>query len=193
MTQAKQFPIIILEGLDRLGKSTLINNIMNHFGFYHYIHYEKPKALDCYLDSCVNPLKAYQVDSFLTGFDLIANATADTRIIFDRFHLGESVYSPLYRKYDGDYVFSMEHDCIEQLKVHPHKLDNVKLILLTSSNFDFVEDDGLSFDVTAQQKEQNMFIAAFNTSKFKHKTLIDVHNGHGGFKDPLEIFSEAFK
>ena len=32
----------------------------------------------------------------------------DINLIFNRSHLGETVYSPLYRGYSGDYVFDIE-------------------------------------------------------------------------------------
>jgi hypothetical protein len=37
--------IYIIEGLDRLGKSTLIKNIQHRFGFYQVIHFGKPEIL----------------------------------------------------------------------------------------------------------------------------------------------------
>jgi hypothetical protein len=40
--------ILIIEGLDRLGKSTLIKNIQHRFGFYQVIHFGKPEILDKY-------------------------------------------------------------------------------------------------------------------------------------------------
>jgi thymidylate kinase len=186
-------PIIIIEGLDRLGKSTLINNILDEYGFYHYIHYEKPKKLAVYQRTSINPLYAYQNESFDAGFRLIENAAASatpSKIIFDRFHLGEYVYSPLYRGYAGEYVFEQEKRC---LKYVGGKTDLIKMILLTSSNFEFMEDDGLSFDPTNKEKEQNLFIEAFNKSAIHDKRIIDVHNGNGGFKNPRDIFIEATK
>jgi hypothetical protein len=186
-------PIIIIEGLDRLGKSTLIKNIMNEWGFYMYIHYEKPQKLSVYERTSINPLYAYQRDSFQEGFRLIENCFATPvphKVIFDRFHLGEHVYSPLYRGYEGKYVFEMEKKTMKEIRSHS---EDVKMILLTSSNFEFMEDDGLSFDPANKEKEQNLFIEAFEKSVIVDKRIIDVHNGSGGFKDPKEILKEAIQ
>ena len=118
--------------------------------------------------------------------------SGNCKVIFDRFHLGEYVYSPMYRGYDGSYVFDLEERCIDNL-VLTKEHDTVKLILLTTSDFSFVADDGLSFNPANKEAEQNMFIEAFNRSQFTNKRIIDVHNGMGGFKDPFDIFIEAFK
>lgn len=181
--------IVIIEGLDRLGKSSLIENIIRQRGFHNYLHYEKPKAVEYYGAS----LEAYQRDSFRYGFNLISNAQLwSSNIVFDRFHLGEYVYSPMYRGYDGDYVFDLESECIENLVLKKAE-DTIKLILLTSSDFSFISDDGLSFNPENKEKEQIKFIEAFNKSAIVNKVIIDVHNGNGGFKTPQEIYLEAFE
>ena len=47
---------------------------------------------------------------------MIASKDKDINIIFNRSHLGESVYSPLYREYSGDYVFDIEKRYVKQLR-----------------------------------------------------------------------------
>jgi hypothetical protein len=168
----------IIEGVDNLGKGTLITNIIKHEGYKHYIHYEKPKKCLPYHDD----LLAYQSESFNQGFKLLHSGIP---VIYDRFHLGEVVYSERYRKYDGNYVFDAE------INFWAERLSNVTLVLLTTSSFDFISDDGLSFDVTAREEEQKDFIKAFNRSIFPKKVLVDVHDGQGKFKEPLDIYREA--
>src|SRR5574343_489538 len=109
----------IIEGLDRLGKDTLIDGILNQEGFHQVIHYSKPKKLACYKSD----LQAYQYLSFVNMFTLLREAKG-VDLIFNRAHLGEVVYSPLYRGYEGEYVFMLE----EAFKVK--KLHHIKLILL---------------------------------------------------------------
>lgn len=70
---------IIIEGLDRSGKSTLSEEISKIFGFK-VVHCSKPKTND--------PYKEY-VDLF-KEYD-------GQNVVFDRFYLGEYVYSNLYR------------------------------------------------------------------------------------------------
>lgn len=170
----------IIEGPDRLGKDTLINNLIEHFGFHFVIHYSKPKKMFIY----ENDLYTYQRASFQAGFGLL---TSDVPVIFNRLHLGEVVYSPLYRGYSGDYVFEMEKQ---------HWLDHsrdIKLILLTTSSFEFIQDDGDSFDFDKKEEEQKLFIEAFNKSIIKDKRIVDIHNGKGYFKDTEDIFREAMQ
>lgn len=186
------FNSFIIEGIDRLGKSTLINNIEHTKGHALKLHFEKPKQLNCY-DS---DLREYQRKSFINGFKLLFNnnllhvpIVQNPLIIFDRFHLGECVYSPLYRKYSGDYVFDLEQHFNLKNEGYPR----TKLILLTTSDFSFIKDDGDSFDFSKKEEEQDEFIRAFKKSTFKNKVIIDVSNGDGGFLNQYEILELALK
>ena len=71
---------VIIEGLDRSGKSTLANSIKNKLDYFEIIHCSKPKTDDPYQEY----LEMFQK---YDGKD----------VIFDRFYLGEYVYSNLYR------------------------------------------------------------------------------------------------
>jgi|694.fasta_scaffold14288_8 hypothetical protein len=168
----------VIEGIDGLGKSTLINAIKNADGFFHYIHYEKPQALDVY----DNDLFTYQSNSFQYGFELLEQQIVP--FIFDRFHLGELVYAHRYRGYDGEYVFSMERD----YKVE--KWSHVKLILLVTSNWSHIVDDGLSFDFSAKEQEQEDFIRAIQQSQFPRRQIIDICHKDGRRKTPQELLEE---
>jgi hypothetical protein len=65
--------------------------------------------------------------------------------------------------------------------------DTTLLVLLHTSSFEFVKDDGLSFDFSKKDEEQMDFVRAFEKSNIKHKLMLDVHDGNGGFvpKDKL--------
>ena len=180
----------IIEGGDRLGKSSLISRIDDEFGYHIKLHYEKPKMLKKYtlpdVVSCDNKkqiaLQTYQYVSFKHGFKLLAT---DIPTIYDRFHLGENVYAPMYRGYRGDYVYKLEYD------FDVKHLTNTRLILLTTSNFDIITDDGLGFDFSKKEEEQRLFVDAFNISSFSDKRIIDVHDGNGNYKSYDEVFDEA--
>lgn len=178
----KEITQYLIEGVDMLGKSLLIKNIQEECGFHYVYHYVKPKLLNYYLNR-PNPLFEYQFDSFEEMFNLIQQCCI--KIIFDRAHLGEYVYAKRYRGYSGEYVFQLEDEW------QVDKLDHVKLILLTTSNFDFISDDGLSFDITQREEEQEDFKTAFNKSFFKNKIMIDVHDGKGNFKPIKQILTEC--
>ena len=187
----------IIEGVDRLGKGTLINGLLQNLGHHTVIHYDKPKKLK-YFDETggwtgklgeLGDLGRYQYLSFVHGFDLLRNCG---NIIFDRFHLGETVYGPRYRGYSGDYVFDLEDGFTKSMDAWSNGYaKRVRMILLTTSDFSFIEDDGDSFDFNAKEAEQEDFIAAFERSSMPVKVLIDVNNGKGGFKTADEILQEA--
>lgn len=181
----------IIEGVDRLGKSRLVENIQKQDGPYMVQHFSKPlisrkiknNLLELHENSLFDDeikqeryLEAWQIESFKQGFTQLANSLVP--LIFDRFHLGEVVYSPLYRGYSGDYVFNLE-DIISLEK------DQVRMILLITSDFSFITNDGESFDFSAKEKEQQMFIDAFHRSSITNKLIIDINDG-GKFRNSDE-------
>lgn len=190
----KSKQVYAIEGLDRLGKSTLIQGIKQTLGFYQTIHFGKPEKLSTYENSIIDSayqfqhtdgqLFNYQSSSF-TNSMIIANSGA--RVIFDRWHLGEAVYSPLYRGYNGDYVFFYE-------KLHKLHLNaEIRMILLTedfSKSKHFI-DDGLSFDISKREAEQQMFIDAFNKSIIQDKRIVCVTADNGQFKPKERILKEV--
>ena len=186
--------IILIEGLDRLGKSTLIENIQQDYGFYQTIHMSKPRRLPFYQRQVAIPPKfveknedlfLYQRDSFISMMNLMHS---EAHVIFDRAHLGEAVYAPLYRGYSGDYVFELER------AMHVSEAESVRLLLLTedfATSKHFV-DDGESFDPTKREEEQQMFISAFDRSRIKDKRIICVTNTMTGeFRNQISILQEA--
>lgn len=194
--------IYIIEGLDRLGKSTLIKNIQHRYGFFQVIHFGKPEILDKYrIEASVatpgeitgtsfysEQLYRYQKDSFKNMFRMMSTNVVGTKIIFDRAHLGETVYAPLYRGYSGEYVFDLERMYAMDIS------HNVRMILLTedfSVSKHFVED-GQSFDPTKRQEEQEKFISAFKQSIIPDKRIVCVTDpSTGQFKEQQEILEEA--
>lgn len=176
----------IIEGLDRLGKSTLIEGILNKEGYHQVIHYAKPQKLAIY-EKEKEPLRLYQAASFDTMFELLASKA---RLILDRAHLGECVYAPMYRGYNGDYVFDLERMNFADQMLH------VKLILLTedfSKSKHFV-DDGLSLGTAdKRQAEQELFVDAFNISIFPDKRIINVTAEDGSFRSKEDILKEAIE
>ena len=177
MNQPRQF---IIEGIDRMGKSSLIKGLLNELGYHLVVHYSKPERLAAYKD-LPDPAFRYQWELYNQMFWMIE---ANMRVIFDRGHLGELVYAPLYRKYDVEYVRMMEKQA---------DTSTARLVLLTTSDFSFLEDDGLSIDFSKKEEEQARFVEAFRGSAIEDKVLIDVHNGRGGYKTPEQILNEALK
>jgi len=191
-----------IEGLDRLGKSTLIQGIMDTFGFYQVVHFAKPQKLKLYEEAAKKP--AYQGDG---GIELVPEqhrsaffyqqesfrnsmlmAKSNSRIIFDRWHIGEVVYSPMYRGYSGDYVYKQE--LLTGLNEHP----SLRLILLLedfASAKHFVDDGQSLGPIEKRQEEQARFIAAFDRSNIKDKREIVVTDPTTGGFLPKEAILEA--
>lgn len=195
LPQPKPIPQVFgIEGLDRLGKSTLIDGIRQQLGYYEVIHFSKPQKLDIYARTQpVSGVPAfslqayhYQQESFRNSMLL---AKSGARVIFDRWHLGEAVYSPMYRFYDGSYVFDFER------YHHLDQLSSLRLILLTE-DFDtarhFVDDGNSLGTIDDREEEQQRFIAAFHRSIIKDKRIICVTDpGLGVFKPKSQILAEA--
>ena len=168
---------VIIEGIDRVGKDTLIKGIQDRLGFFQVVHYQKPLLLEKYVqekDQKSEALKLYQFNSFKTMFNLMRG---NTKILCNRAHLGETVYAKRYRGYDGNYVFDIER----LFSYSDGPLEHVLLVMLHTSDFSFIGDDGLSLDVTKREEEQADFLTAFDRSIITNKLKIDVCNGNGGF------------
>ena len=183
---------IVVEGIDRLGKDTLLRGIQDRRGFYLVLRYEKPPILDCYAqgDATHPPQRRYQEASFRTLLKILC-LQSDIRILCNRSHLGEFVYAPLYRQYSGEYVFELEREF--RLNERP----DIRLILLTE---DFQRsrhflDDGNSLGRSgSRQAEQALFMNAFQRSAITDKRVICVTNpDSGAFRHSDEILEEALR
>lgn len=165
---------IAVEGIDRIGKSTLINNIVSEFELFQIRKFSKPE-----INSKHKTFLSYQQESFTDVMKEIKK-TKDN-LLFDRFTLGEMVYSPLYRNYSGDYVCDLEIEYNIQ--------KDVLLVLLITSNFNLLIDDNKSFNFNNKVIEQELFLKAFNQSNIKNKIIINVSDNNK-FKKPENIYYE---
>src|SRR5271163_4564579 len=167
-----------IEGLDRLGKSTLIQGIQDALGYYQVIHFAKPQKLKVYEPSddgygCPEGVPEaslaayrYQRESFRNSM-IIARSGA--RVIFDRWHIGEVVYSPMYRGYSGDYVFKQE-------EIYELGSCDIRLILLVENigvSKHFVDDGNSLGPVRNREEEQQKFIDAVVKSDIRDKRIIN--------------------
>ena len=184
----------LIEGLDRLGKDTLINGIQHKRGFHHVLHFSKPMVLETYsVGESTDPIEGkrealyqYQRASFWNMFTLLRDAQFSS-LICNRAHLGECVYAPMYRGYAGEYVFDLER----QFDVSAMHMTRLLLLVENFSVSKHFADDGESFDVTKREQEQELFLAAFERSKFGHKRVINVTAPDGSFRDRHVILEEA--
>ena len=166
---------IIIEGTDNVGKDTQQELIVKNFPnlAFHKVHY-----------SAV-PFKGeegilYSTKMYGDMFEMMMSCKdKDINIIFNRSHLGESVYSPLYRGYNGDYVFDIEKGYANSLR------ENLYLItLVNDAKIIIKRDDGKSFYKFEEEvkAEVDGFRRAHRKSKIKNKLQINV-----GTMNPEEI------
>jgi len=113
-------------------------------------------------------------------FDLITlNLVNSTRnIILNRSHLGEYVYSPIYRGYEGKWIFDLEESFLNSCYEHFKK---IKLfVLYDSNNLQLnAREDGKSLSKSDNQKmsfERERFIKAYEKSKIPCKRIFDISN-----------------
>lgn len=195
---------IIVEGVDRIGKSTLIEGLYQKLGYFQELHYQKPQLLDRYVEQArgeyvmeenLEPLikraalKAYQVASFIQMFHALESKG---RFLMNRSHLGEYVYAPRYRWYDGSYVFDLERQF--RLLSGTSFANTTLLVLVYTSDLSFITEDGQSLGgLDKREGEQADFKIAFERSIIKHKVMIDVCDGEGKFKPKPEVLNTAIE
>lgn len=168
--------VIICEGLDRCGKSTQIAKLQDYFkekGVESSVmHYAGVDVND--FGPFTNPAKEIASRTRYDDMLNIAERHVDSThvLIFDRAHLGEYVYAPLYRNYDGEYVFELE-------KKFPNLTEKAFLFVFTDAAEHLISrDDGLSLttDLEKKREEIKRFEKAFIFSNIKHKFHIDISN-----------------
>lgn len=167
--------VIIFEGPDNVGKGTQIEMLRKAFHDYEiptqvmhcsnfkfngdlndrYSEKEKAEALKemskRYYTMLMKTINVYNTK----------DSNYESVLILDRAHLGETVYSPIYRNYNGDYVYELEN-----LVECP---DKVLVITLVDKAENLVSrEDGLSFstDIDKKNKEIDAFKEANSNTKF---------------------------
>jgi len=160
---------IIIEGTDNVGKDTQQNLIIEKLNnlIFHKVHYSSlPFKND------VDKHTSYSKQMYTDMFRMMNECKdKDINIIFNRSHLGESVYSPLYRGYSGDYVFDIEKEYVNKLR------KNLYLITLTNDpQIIMSRDDGKSFYGNEEEvkAEVDGFNRAHRLSKIKNKLLVNI-------------------
>lgn len=167
---------IIFEGLDRCGKDTQVGLVQKSFSdeTFHVFHYSKIPL------ETPEQNREYSERMYRDMFEIMKENKGKSRnFIFNRSHIGESVYSPLYRNYLGDYVFDIENEHIEDLN------ENLYLVVLVNDPKILIsreDGDSLSKSVEDIENEKKMFERAYFESKIKNKILIDC-----GVDSPTEI------
>lgn len=170
--------VIIIEGQDNCGKSTLIRNLIKNN--------KNPKRIVC---SSVSPPAGVNASewAFMHYSFSLDNAIKLSRegwdVYFDRAHLGEAVYGPLYRETPGDWVFNMESG------LNLDNNDDVSLIVLIGTDGHLSKfDDGLSLSTDFFEEERKLFRKAYENSLIKHKDIWVLDKSYYGLYDNVIKF-----
>ena len=165
---------IIIEGTDNVGKDTQQDLIIKNMSDYvfHKLHYSSLpfKDNEGYDDKEMHA--TYSKKMYDDMFKVMMNCKdKDINFIFNRSHLGETIYSPLYRGYSGDYVLDIEKKYTKALR------EDLYLITLTNDPHTILKrDDGKSFYGNEEEvkAEVDGFRRAHKLSSIKNKLHVNV-------------------
>ena len=96
------------------------------------------------------------------------------REIFRLLRFFEAVYAPIYRDYDGDFVFDIEKNWQYTIA-----FADITLFVLVDEPKNLIDrDDGKSFSVDIETKKEEIesFKRAFDLSCIKRKHFININN-----------------
>jgi thymidylate kinase len=189
--------LIIIEGGDGLGKSSLISSICD---FYHYDnisvrHFSKPPLTSSEGFKSSNAIKFnYQKQKFFEEAKLLnrickTSSYFPERIIWNRSHLGEFVYGQIYREIHPHLLYQFIHSYEEKFLLGR----DVSLILLDTSNIELFmsQEDGKSLGQIKSLKEQELelFRKIYEHTYIKNKIKVNV-NDLNLFRKKQDIFND---
>jgi thymidylate kinase len=174
--------LILIEGGDRLGKSTIIEGLCKHFNYDNVTirHFGKPpKGLT---SDEVTKIQFHAFHRELNLFSIVYSRSMEFSyypevMIWNRSHLGEFVYSQMFRGGKSDVLKKMLLDYERAFISH-----EVYLITLTADpEFFFSKEDGNSFSnkLEDKTKELELFKEAHDFSIIANKLYLKVDKDSG--------------
>jgi thymidylate kinase len=169
--------LLIIEGMDRCGKSTLVEHLRKRYFTSPNIlihHSSSPPKVE---DPNAWELKHYS-SLFYTSQLLVDDYSYD--VIFDRFHLGAAVYGKKYRNALPHDVYTMDNRFLLGY-------EKAALILLTDDPEAIAaRDDGDSLESGVEEYHETMqaFIEAYAMSSCMNKLHINITD-NGGFVNTI--------
>jgi len=186
---------IIIEGGDSLGKNMLLEKLCDYFNYNNIIirHFDKPPKNLTPKETLQFQFEVFYKEMLFADY-INENIDSDewgyheNILIWNRSHLGEYVYSQMFRGIS-------KKDVANKLKLlEERNLSNNRfLITLTAgSKFFLAQEDGESFSQNLEQKtrELQLFKEAHALSLISNKKLIKVNKGNN-YRDKDEIFNEV--
>lgn len=169
--------LVIVEGLDRCGKSTLVEYLRKEYFLSPdiIVHHSSspPKVANS------NAWELQHYESLLQSSQMLVDDYS-YNVIFDRFHLGAIVYGAKYRNADPSGIFEID-------KRYLSSYSNAALILLTDEPEAIAaRDDGDSLEKSVDEYRQTAesFLNAFEKSSCSNKLHINI-TANGGFVNSI--------
>lgn len=173
--------LIIIEGTDRTGKSTLINELCEYYNYDNVTirHFGKPIKTS----SKDNTIK-YQLSKFYNEVNLLKflndekNPYFENIVIWNRSHIGEYVYGQKFRSYTHE----ESNNIINNINTYLYNninVEDIKLIYLYGdSEFLLKNEDGESFSKNSEDKlhEMNLFDDIINKSSINNIIKVKVND-----------------
>lgn len=162
---------IIIEGLDRCGKDTIIDFISKQFDDKVVIHFVGPQG-DTPEERRVFQEMTFRKNLFFMKNCRESGVLSSGAFLMNRSHLGEYVYGPMYRNTDASWVLGLE-------KEYFNLKDTYLITMYADPEFIVKKDDGKSFSVDIEKKKEEvrLFKEVHKKSKIKHKLLLKVNDG----------------
>lgn len=160
--------LIIVDGMDRCGKSTLVKSIYQKVAERNpntvVFHCDKP-PMSLSKDEQLVWSKVHYIEMINLCFNM---KSAGWNVILDRSWLGEYVYGALYRKYDVDWVLKLSHDSTNIFDFsdvsYTILIDNGHNLLLRSDNDSLYDSEIESKKLQLIDTEYNLFKDFYNKS-----------------------------
>lgn len=187
--------LLIIEGIDRTGKNTLISNLLQFYSNVVIRHFSSAYGLSN-IDKYKFQFEFFQKEfmMFRNNSGLFSNPISSKRNedlwIWNRSHIGEKVYGGLYRKTPTDWIYDMEKQF--SFDIDP----NIYVVnLYGDPEFLFYNEDGLSIGKTLENKSNEIqaFREAVSLSSIKNKISIRVDDGFNNYIDSDIITSKVLK
>lgn len=162
--------ILIIEGQDKTGKDTLVKACARKY-------FERnPLVLHCMSpsSSILNPEEVSK-KYYFNLLNFVSLESPNQNFILNRSHLGEMVYSPLYRGYSGDYVLKLESDFLSS-DITSKEVILVTLVDSSHSRLSREDEDSISVSKDNSNEEIKHFIEATHKSSIQNKLLVNICN-----------------
>ena len=169
--------IVIIEGMDRCGKSTLVDSLRKHVmtdpGTFVHHSVSPPKDVK-------DPNK-WELDNYRSLIEFASDANASGRsVLFDRFHLGAYVYGVKYRGQSENIISEIE----EGFPSFTKEAILITLVDYPSAIVERDDNDSIESSEADFQESYDAFVRAFTDSKIEKKIMLNITE-IGGFKNLL--------